>query len=540
MQSVSDWTEQNAGFGDSFRPEFTVTASTSFDFSGDMLVVPFYKPKDLKEDTEITKALKDSVPIGLTGSVSSMVTELLDDGEFKADAGSKKVVRIVGADGVGIKYICLVGLGPDPKKDGASASDMETKSANRLGKAISAAVKEMKVKSAGVVIPVIANAGVTQMLLGVYDDSYNDNRFKKVPDGGFKNNYSLTSLSLVGVSEKVAADAAITSSLTKMIASGVQQTKDLVGAPPNSKTPLVIANLAKKMATEHGMECKVLGEEECKALNMGGYLGVQQGSKFPPQFVHLTYKPSGVSQDDIVKVALVGKGLTFDSGGYNLKAGAGSMIELMKFDMGGCGTVLGTAKAIAQLKPKNVEVHFITALCENMISTEAMRPGDVLTASNGKTIEVLNTDAEGRLTLADALVYADNLKADVIVDMATLTGAQIVALGEKIAAVYSPDDQLRADLQAAALRSDEGLWPLPLAPEYKELLKSSLADLKNIGGKGGGSITAALFCQEFVGTDRGQKWAHIDMAGPVWDTKESKPTGYGVKTMTDFLLNLRK
>lgn len=540
MQSVSDWTEQNAGFGDSFRPEFTVTASTSFDFSGDMLVVPFYKPKDLKEDTEITKALKDGVPTGLTGSVSSMVTELLDDGEFKADAGSKKVVRIVGADGVGIKYICLVGLGPDPKKDGASASDMETKSANRLGKAISAAVKEMKVKSAGVVIPVIANAGVTQMLLGVYDDSYNDNRFKKVPDGGFKNNYSLTSLSLVGVSEKVAADAAITSSLTKMIASGVQQTKDLVGAPPNSKTPLVIANLAKKMATEHGMECKVLGEEECKALNMGGYLGVQQGSKFPPQFVHLTYKPSGVSQDDIVKVALVGKGLTFDSGGYNLKAGAGSMIELMKFDMGGCGTVLGTAKAIAQLKPKNVEVHFITALCENMISTEAMRPGDVLTASNGKTIEVLNTDAEGRLTLADALVYADNLKADVIVDMATLTGAQIVALGEKIAAVYSPDDQLRADLQAAALRSDEGLWPLPLAPEYKELLKSSLADLKNIGGKGGGSITAALFCQEFVGTDRGQKWAHIDMAGPVWDTKESKPTGYGVKTMTDFLLNLRK
>ena len=540
MQSVSDWTEQNAGFGDSFRPEFTVTASTSFDFSGDMLVVPFYKPKDLKEDTEITKALKDSVPIGLTGSVSSMVTELLDDGEFKADAGSKKVVRIVGADGVGIKYICLVGLGPDPKKDGASASDMETKSANRLGKAISAAVKEMKVKSAGVVVPAIANAGVTQMLLGVYDDSYNDNRFKKVPDGGFKNNYSLTSLSLVGVSEKVAADAAITSSLTKMIASGVQQTKDLVGAPSNSKTPLVIANLAKKMATEHGMECKVLGEEECKALNMGGYLGVQQGSKFPPQFVHLTYKPSGVSQDDIVKVALVGKGLTFDSGGYNLKAGAGSMIELMKFDMGGCGTVLGTAKAIAQLKPKNVEVHFITALCENMISTEAMRPGDVLTASNGKTIEVLNTDAEGRLTLADALVYADNLKADVIVDMATLTGAQIVALGEKIAAVYSPDDQLRADLQAAALRSDEGLWPLPLAPEYKELLKSSLADLKNIGGKGGGSITAALFCQEFVGTDRGQKWAHIDMAGPVWDTKESKPTGYGVKTMTDFLLNLRK
>merc|ERR1711871_1784997 len=321
----------------------------------------------------------------------------------------------------------------------------ETKSANRLGKAISAAVKEMKVKSAGVVVPAIANAGVTQMLLGVYDDSYNDNRFKKVPDGGFKNNYSLESLTIVGVPEQVAKDIDITPTLTKMIASGVQFTKDLVGAPPNSKTPLVIASLAKEMAKEHGLECNILGEEECKSLGMGGYLGVQQGSKFPPQFVHLTYRPSGVKPENVVKVALVGKGLTFDSGGYNLKAGVGSMIELMKFDMGGCASVLGTAKAISQLKPKNVEVHFITALCENMISGDSMRPGDVLTASNGKTIEVLNTDAEGRLTLADALVYADNLGTDVIVDMATLTGAQIVALGE------------------------------------------------NIGGKGGGSITAALF-----------------------------------------------
>ena len=486
------------------------------------------------------QALKESVPSGLSEGVSSLVTEILDDGEFKADAGSKRVLRVLGTNGASFKYICLVGLGPDPKKDGASASDLESKSANRLGKVISSAVKDTKVTSTGVVLPFIGNAGFTQMLLGVYDDSYNDNRFKKEPDGGFKNNFSLKSLSLVGVSEKVAADVTITSSLTKMIASGVQQTKDLVGAPPNSKTPLVIADLAKKMAKEHGMECKVLGEKECKALNMGGYLGVQQGSKFPPQFIHMTYKPAGVPDDSVVKVALVGKGLTFDSGGYNLKAGAGSMIELMKFDMGGCGTVLGTAKAISQLKPKNVEVHFITALCENMISTDSMRPGDVLTASNGKTIEVLNTDAEGRLTLADALVYADNLKTDVIVDLATLTGAQIVALGEKIAAVYSPDENLRADLQAAALRSDEGIWPLPLAPEYKELLKSSLADIKNIGGKGGGSITAALFCQEFVGTDRGQKWAHIDMAGPVWDTKENKPTGYGVKTMTDFLLNLKK
>jgi len=251
----------------------------------------------------------------------------------------------------------------------------------------------------------------------------------------------------------------------------------------------------------------------------------------------MTYKPAGVPEKDLVKVALVGKGLTFDSGGYNLKAGAGSMIELMKFDMGGCGAVFGCAKAISQLRPKNVEVHFISAVCENMISDESMRPGDILVASNGKTIEVLNTDAEGRLTLADALVYADGLGVDIIVDLATLTGACIVALGEKVAGLYSPDKKLREELESAALRTDEGLWAMPLEQNYKELIKSSIADLKNIGSKGGGSITAALFLEEFV---EKAKWAHIDMAGPVWDTKDNKPTGFGVKLLTDFLLNLKK
>ena len=192
-------------------------------------------------------------------------------------------------------------------------------------------------------------------------------RFKKLPDGGHKA-YPLKLFSVLGVSEKVASEVSITTSLTKMIASGVDFARDLVGAPPNSKTPLTIASTAKQMAEENGLSCTILGEQECKSKGMGGYLGVQQGSKFPPQFVHLTYKPNNKSDKDVVKVALVGKGLTFDSGGYNLKAGAGSMIELMKFDMGGCGAVLGCAKAISQLKPKNVEVHFITALCENMIS----------------------------------------------------------------------------------------------------------------------------------------------------------------------------
>lgn len=257
---------------------------------------------------------------------------------------------------------------------------------------------------------------------------------------------------------------------------------------------------------------------------------------FPPQFIHLTYRPEG-ADENTPKLALIGKGLTFDSGGYNLKAGAGSMIELMKFDMGGCAAVLGCAKAISQLRPKNVEVHFISAVCENMVSAEAMRPGDILIASNGKTIEVLNTDAEGRLTLADALVYAEKKTgASTIIDLATLTGASIVALGEKVAALYSSDDGLKNEILAAAKRADESIWSMPLESAYKDMIKSSIADLKNIGGKGGGSITAALFLQEFVEKAR---WAHIDMAGPVWDSSANKATGYGVKLLVDFVLNFK-
>jgi leucyl aminopeptidase len=210
------------------------------------------------------------------------------------------------------------------------------------------------------------------------------------------------------------------------------------------------------------------------------------GSKFPPQFIHLKYSPEGTDDrkdmSDIVRIALIGKGLTFDSGGYNLKVGAGSQIEMMKYDMGGCAAVLGSAIAIAQLKPKNVEVHWISAVCENMVSADAVRPGDILKASNGKTIEVLNTDAEGRLTLSDAIVYAEKQGVDVIIDLATLTGAVVVGIREKLAALYADDDNLRDELERAACRSHEQVWRMPLVDSYRPQIKSTIAELKNIGG----------------------------------------------------------
>ena len=541
----------NNGLGDYALSEglvLNVGAQNDLQFSGDLLVVPFYRPalteimekgSDAEQSAALSAQLIAAIPEGLNADVKSMISEIMEGGLFKGDVKSTYVTKIFSSSSsADTKNLALVGLGPNPKSKGArsdGAGDLEVTSANRLGKAITALSKDTKSASVGVVMPKgVGNAGISQVFIGMTDGAYSDTRYKKVPPGGFPS-HPMASLTVLGVSPQVEKDIAVTYSLTKMIGSGVDFARDLVGAPSNSKTPVVIADLARQMAKEHNIECKVLGQEECEALGMGAYLGVQQGSKFPPQFVHMTYKPEGGASK---KIALVGKGLTFDSGGYNLKAGAGSMIELMKFDMGGCAAVLGTAKAIAQLRPKNVEVHFITALCENMINEEAMRPGDILVASNGKTIEVLNTDAEGRLTLADALVYADKIEGvDTVIDLATLTGACIVGLGDKLAGLYSPDEQLMKDLTSAAGRADEGIWGMPLPSEYKEMIKGTLGDLKNIGGRSGGSITAALFLQEFVKPQT--KWAHIDMAGPVWDNGAGKPTGYGVKMLVDYLLNAK-
>lgn len=206
----------------------------------------------------------------------------------------------------------------------------------------------------------------------------------------------------------------------------------------------------------------------------------------------------------------------------------------MKFDMGGSAAVLGAAKAIGQIKPAGVEVHFIVAACENMISGTGMRPGDVVTASNGKTIEVNNTDAEGRLTLADALVYACNQGVDKIIDLATLTGACVVALGPSIAGVFTPDDALAKELFAASEATGEKFWRMPLEDNYWESMKSGVADMVNTGGRQGGAITAALFLKQFV--DEKVQWMHIDMAGPVWNEKKRSATGFGVSTLVEWVL----
>ncbi|CAN6244411.1 unnamed protein product [Urochloa humidicola] len=264
---------------------------------------------------------------------------------------------------------------------------------------------------------------------------------------------------------------------------------------------------------------------------MGAYLGVAAASANPPHFIHLCYRPTGGNVKR--KLAIVGKGLTFDSGGYNIKASPVATIELMKWDMGGSAA---TAKALGQVKPPGVEVHFIAAACENMISGTGMRPGDIVTASNGKTIEVDNTDAEGRLTLADALVYACNQGVDKIIDLATLTGAMRVALGPSIAGIFTPNDELAEEFVAASVVSGEKFWRLPMEESYWEDMKSGIADMLNTGPMQpkGGAITAALFLKQFV--DEKVQWMHIDIAGTVWSHKKRSATGFGVATLVEWVL----
>jgi leucyl aminopeptidase len=319
-------------------------------------------------------------------------------------------------------------------------------------------------------------------------------------------------------------------------AEGVAWARDLINEPPNALTPVEIAERAKKMAKAEGLAIKTLAPRDLERQGMYLHLGVAQGSRQEPRLVHLTYEPEDKAKAEEGPVlALVGKGLTFDAGGLSLKTSEG-MTE-MKIDMGGAAAVLGAMKAIARLKPA-ITVHGLVGAAENMPDGNAIRPGDVLKSKKGLTVEVLNTDAEGRLVLADVLAYAQELDPSHLVDLATLTGAALVSLGRQRAAAYYDDGVMREALEAAYRRSGELYWRMPLAPELREVLESDIADLKNVGNRFGGSITAALFLRDFVARDL--PWAHLDIAGPVWATSDSGyvakgGTGYGVRTLVELV-----
>lgn len=314
-------------------------------------------------------------------------------------------------------------------------------------------------------------------------------------------------------------------------------TRDLVNEPGGSLTPTAFAKKIERLGAEYGFDVDVLDVAAIRKAKMGGLLGVNRGSEQAPRFVELRWTPQGTPKGT---VALVGKGITFDSGGLSLKP-SGSMLT-MKCDMGGAGAVVGAFCALSATQPK-VEVRGYLPLTDNMTGGDATRLGDVLTISNGKTVEIHNTDAEGRLVLADGLVRASAAEPDAIVDLATLTGACMVALGADYAGLFGTNESWTEQVSAAAAASGDEVWPLPLPESWRSQLDSDVADMKNIGGGHGGASTAALFLKEFVG--EGIPWCHIDIAGPAFvdsetTTRRKGGTGYGVRLLVELLRNFRK
>ena len=448
-----------------------------------------------------------------------LTTKLLEK-DFKGKKGQILNLEILDSQ---IHSLNIIGLGKRNKIDYEYLLNSIADSARRI------CDKEEKI---GILLPweELENFSFNSIAEIIRLSIFRDNRFNHKKD----ERVTLKEVEFLSISEP----KDISFKKVQDICAGVEFARELVAAPPNVLTPLEMSIQALNIAKNYDLKVKILDKKNCEDLSMGAYLAVAKGSDLEPKFIHLIYK----SNDEIrKKIALVGKGLTFDSGGYNLKVGAGSQIDMMKYDMGGSAAVLGTAKAIGAIKPKGLEIHFIIASCENMINGSAFHPGDVIKASNGKTIEINNTDAEGRLTLADALTYASNLNPDTIIDLATLTGACVIALGSDLAGLWSNNNELANELLKAASEVGEGMWRMPLQRSYKEGLKSHIADMKNTGPRGGGSITAALFLEEFFNEDI--NWAHIDIAGTCWSDKNkglnpSGATGYGVRTLTKWITNI--
>ena len=308
-------------------------------------------------------------------------------------------------------------------------------------------------------------------------------------------------------------------------------TRDLVNEPSNRMTPTILAERARKIAAEVGLKCEVHGADKIRELKMGAFWSVAQGSDEPPALIVLRYEPAGAPEKPVL--GLVGKGVTFDTGGISIKPSDG--MEKMKYDMAGGATMIGAMRAIALLKPK-VKVTAIICATENMPSGKAQKPGDVQIAMSGKSIEIINTDAEGRLVLADGLHYARQLGCTHLIDAATLTGAVVVALGYTNAGIFANDDQMYERFNKASAKAGEKMWRMPLDDEYKDQIKSNIADIMNTGGRYGGAITAAMFLKEFA---EDTPWLHLDIAGTAWmeDNKPwiaKGPSGIAVRSLVEF------
>lgn len=461
---------------------------------------------------------------GLDKLTGGLIAEIIKAEEFKGDSGQTALLRFAPTGGVKASRLLLVGVGEkaDYKSHGVAVL---SGSATRYLRQRNVKSFALLPRSEGSAVEVTQNA-----VQGFITSQFELDKYKT------KDKLDKTVNTLV-----VCIDGAKPADLKTGIGRGqamgdsMNLTRDLANEPANILPPAEMAKRAAAMAKEVGLKCEILDEAKMTKLGMGSLMSVSYGSAQPAKLIVLKYTPSKSTAKKNEMLALVGKGITFDTGGISLKPGEN--MDAMKYDMSGGATVIGTMRAIALLKP-SVPVLGVIAAVENMPDGAASRPSDVVTAMNGKTIEILNTDAEGRLVLADAVAYAEKQGATSIIDMATLTGAVIVALGDQNTGVMGNDQGLMDEIIACGKESGEGFWQLPVSAEYSKQIRSDIADIKNIGPRGkAGTIMGAVFIQEFI--DKA-KWAHLDIAGTAWNDSAKPhqakgPSGVAIRTLLNLI-----
>ena len=474
-------------------------------------------PKDglcgVAADALLVVLAGDSLPSGLDPTLSTVAKAALEAGDLTLKAGQALYLHQVA--GLKSPRLALVAGGA------ATAGSWRKAVAAGLGLLKGGGARHVAVAAVGVDVATEAHA---EALAGVASEAVYLYRHTQ-PSAPAASRIERVSL----VCDKPAA-AAVEAGFKRgaAIAAGVTLARECANRPGNHCTPTHLAAEAKALAKSHGLKVEVLERKDAEKLGMGAFLAVAQASHEAPKFIVLRWQGAAKTQAPVV---LVGKGITFDTGGISIKP-APEMDE-MKFDMGGAASVLGTLRAVAELKLK-LNVVGLIPTCENMPGGRAVKPGDVVTSMSGQTIEILNTDAEGRLILCDALTYAERFKPAAVVDIATLTGACVIALGHHRSGLFSSSDSLAGELLAAGERGADLAWRMPLDDEYDEALKSNFADMGNVGGRPGGAITAAKFLQRYTAQ---YDWAHLDIAGTAWKSGASKGgTGRPVALLTHFLL----
>jgi leucyl aminopeptidase len=479
------------------------------------------------------------VPVCDNRFVQETIKLAFQAGDFSGKEGETLLFYPSGKGKLSTKRVLVVGLGKAEEgetNNGATPGDVWRDNYRKAGGKVSETALKTKAEKMLVVLPdsfILDRQETSECITeGLMLGAYQFKKYKKTID---KDEVQSRIEEILLCTEK--ADAPVKKGLEKgrVAAAAGCTARDMANEPGNVWTPTRFGEFGRKLAQTYGFTCRVLSKADMQRLKMGGILGVNSGSAQPPKMIILQYKTSPRNPT----LLMVGKGLTFDSGGISLKPPKG--MDEMKFDMCGGAAVLGAMQAVGEEKPKGINVIGIVPTTENLPGPSALKPGDIITIYGGKTVEVLNTDAEGRLILADALAYGiKQFKPKAVVDLATLTGAVVIGLGHHRTGLLSNNDELAQKMTAAGDRSGEPLWRLPLGPEYSKQIKSKIADIKNIGNRSAGTITAAAFLQEFVGD---VAWAHLDIAGTAYNftdkpyAPKNGPSGIGVRTLLELIRN---